>query len=420
MFSKTKIAHLEAREILDSRGNPTVACRVVLSGGASAEARVPSGASTGSHEALELRDGGRRYGGKGVLKAVGHVNAHIASALRRRDAADQRGVDARMLALDGTANKSNLGANATLAVSLACAQAVAAQRGLPLWKSLRQAFRFPRPATLPLPFMNLLNGGAHAGWAMDVQECMVVPRQTKFSERLRAGAEIFHALKGLLAKKGLATTVGDEGGFAPALAKAEDSFDLLLLAIQKAGYRAGKDVVLAADVAASEMYDKKKKAYAFKAEGRSYTAPQLLERYCAWQSDYPFFSIEDPFAEDDWSAWSAVVREIGKKTWFVGDDLFVTNPERLAVGIEKKAATALLVKPNQIGTLSETVDAILLAQSHGMRTIISHRSGETSDTTVADLAVASGSEGIKTGSLSRSERIEKYNRLLAIERELAD
>jgi enolase len=255
---------------------------------------------------------------------------------------------------------------------------------------------------------------------MDVQECMVVPRQTKFSERLRAGAEIFHALKGLLAKKGLATTVGDEGGFAPALAKAEDSFDLLLLAIRKAGYRAGKDVVLAADVAASEMYDKKKKAYAFKAEGRSYTASQLLERYRAWQSDYPFFSIEDPFAEDDWAAWSAAVRAIGKKTWFVGDDLFVTNPERLAIGIEKKAATALLVKPNQIGTLSETVDAILLAQSHGMRTIISHRSGETSDTTVADLAVASGSEGIKTGSLSRSERIEKYNRLLAIERELAD
>lgn len=419
MFFSSKIHSIVAREVLDSRGNPTVACRVTLASGASAEAKVPSGASTGSHEALELRDGGKRYGGKGVLKAVKNVNEKIAKVLQAIDARRQQDIDHVMCELDGTANKSVLGANATLSVSLACAQAVAKHRKMPLWKSLRHTFAFPRAASLPFPMMNVLNGGAHADWSLDVQECMLIPRQRVFAERLRVGAETFHVLAKLLKERGFVTTVGDEGGFAPRLTNVEEAFDLLVLAIKKAGYTPGKDIALATDVASSEFYNAKKKVYVFRAEGgKEYSASELLERYCGWQSAYPLVSIEDPFAEDDWSVWKAAVPVLKKKSLIVGDDFFVTSTERLKKGIEEKAATAILIKPNQIGTLTETVDAILTAQQAKFSVIISHRSGETSDTTIADLAVACSADYIKTGSLSRSERVEKYNRLLEIEREL--
>lgn len=420
MFQRRyKIVSITAREILDSRGNPTVACRVRLASGATAEAKVPSGASTGSHEAVELRDGDRkRYGGRGVLKAVTHVNKKIAPVLQGLAADAQRDIDRVLCELDGTKNKSALGANAMLAVSLACAQACAEARTQPLWRSLRQTFHFPRAATLPVPTMNVLNGGAHAGWAMDVQECMVVPKQKTMRERIRAGAETFHALAALLKEGAFPTTVGDEGGFAPRLPDAETAFTLLVRAIRSAGYRPGKDVWLATDVASSELYDKKIKKYRFRSEGKEYTSDALLERYRAWQRAYPLVSIEDPFAEDDWAAWSKAVPFLKKKSVIVGDDFFVTNVERLTRGIAEKAATAILIKPNQIGTLSETVDAIILAHTHGFHTSISHRSGETADTTIADLAVACGSDYIKTGSLSRSERVEKYNRLMEIEEEM--
>ncbi len=420
MFSKTKIVSVVAREILDSRGNPTVACRVTLSGGASAEAKVPSGASTGSHEALELRDGGKRYGGKGVLKAVANVNDKIAKVLRGMDAARQEEIDTVMIELDGTPNKSTLGANAILSVSLGCAEAVAMQRRLPLWKSLRHTFHFDRKASLPVPMMNVLNGGAHADWSLDVQECMLLPQQRTFAERLRAGAETFHVLAKLLKERGFTTTVGDEGGFAPKLHNVEEAFELLVMAIKKAGYKPGKEIALATDVASSEFYDAKQKVYIFKAEGGArYTAHALLERYRAWQDAYPLKSIEDPFAEDDWSAWKAAVPVLKKRSLIVGDDFFVTNVKRLERGIKEKAATAILIKLNQIGTVSETVHAIRMAQDAKFAICISHRSGETDDTFIADLTVACGAEHIKTGSLSRSERVEKYNRLLAIERELA-
>ncbi|MFH1077730.1 MAG: phosphopyruvate hydratase [Patescibacteria group bacterium] len=420
MFFAPKIARVVAREILDSRGNPTVACRVTLTTGASAEAKVPSGASTGSHEALELRDGGPRYGGKGVRKAVRNVNEKIAHAIRGMDARKQKDIDRIMLEMDGTENLGKLGANATLAVSLATAHALAAHLKLPLWRSLRHTYRFDRPASLPVPMMNVLNGGAHAGWSLDVQECMVLPRQRSFAERVRAGAETFHALAKLLKERGFTTTVGDEGGFAPKLANVEEAFDLLMEAIKAAGYKPGKDIALATDVAASEFYAPKEKLYRFKAEKRDFTAPELLKRYAAWQTKYPLMSIEDPFAEDDWKAWKACVPVLRKKSLLVGDDFFVTNVTRLERGIREKAATAILIKPNQIGTLTATVDAIRMAQEAGFAVIISHRSGETSDTTIADLAVASGAEHIKTGSLSRSERVEKYNRLMAIEMEMSE
>lgn len=418
-FSSSAISSVRAREVLDSRGNPTVACRVILRSGASAEAKVPSGASTGSHEALELRDGGKRYGGKGVLKAVKHVNDQIAPLLRSIDAKRQQDIDHVMIELDGTSNKAELGANAMLAVSLAVAQAHAIHLRLPLLKSLRRTFEFSGSLSLPMPMMNVLNGGAHADWSLDVQECMIVPRMRSFRERVRAGSETFHALAKLLRSQGFVTTVGDEGGFAPKLPRVEAAFDLLVTAIRSAGYVPGKDIALATDVAASEFYEKKTKRYVFRAEGGTkYTAEELLKRYEAWQKDYPLMSIEDPFAEDDWAAWKRAVPALRKKSMIVGDDFFVTNVDRLARGIEEKAATAILIKPNQIGTLTETVDAIRMAQDAGFSVIISHRSGETDDTTIADIAVASGAEYIKTGSLSRSERVEKYNRLLEIELEL--
>jgi enolase len=419
LFSSSKISSIVAREVLDSRGNPTVACRVTLSSGASAEAKVPSGASTGSHEALELRDGGKRYGGKGVLKAVKNVNDRIAPVLHRMDARRQREIDRSMIELDDTSNTSSLGANATLAVSLAVAQALAIHERRPLWMSLRRTFAFSKKASLPIPMMNVLNGGAHADWSLDIQECMLLPKQRTFAERLRAGSEIFHVLAKLLKEEGFATTVGDEGGFAPKLPHVEAAFELLVRAIKKAGYTPGKEVALATDVAASEFYDKKSKSYVFRAEGGArYSASELLARYERLQETYPLVSIEDPFAEDDWAAWKKAVPVLKKQSLIVGDDFFVTNVERLRRGIEEKAATAILIKPNQIGTLTETVEAIQMAQEAKFAVIISHRSGETSDTTIADLAVASGAEYIKTGSLSRSERVEKYNRLLEIEREL--
>lgn len=417
-FSKGKIARVHAREVLDSRGNPTVACRVTLVSGVTAEAKVPSGASTGVHEALELRDGGKRYGGKGVLKAVKHINEKIAPVLQRISVFRQQDIDHVMLELDGTETKKTLGANALLAVSLACAEAAALERRLPLWKSLRQTFAFPHAASLPIATMNVLNGGAHAHWSMDVQECMIVPKLASFSERVRAGAEIFHTLKGLLSEEGFATTVGDEGGFAPRLPHAEESFALLVKAITKAGYKPGKQVSLAVDVASSELYQATKKQYQFRAEGRTYSAPQLLQRYMKWQEDYPFESIEDPFAEDDWQTWSNALPVLGKQSVIVGDDFLVTNPKRLQKAIESHAANAILVKVNQIGTLTEAAEAITMAHNAGWKTSISHRSGETADTFIADLAVACGSEYIKTGSLSRSERVEKYNRLMEIESEL--
>ncbi len=418
--NKHKITSVVAREVLDSRGNPTVACRVTLASGATAEAKVPSGASTGSHEALELRDGGKRYGGKGMLKAVENVNKKIAPVLRGVDASRQQDIDHVMIELDGTANKGRMGANAILSVSLACAEATAVSRRMPLWKSLRQTFAFPHAARLPVPTMNVLNGGVHADWSLDVQECMIVPKQRKFAERLRAGAETFHVLAKLLKEQGFATTVGDEGGFAPKLPNVEAAFDLLIEAIKKAGYKAGSDIAIATDVASSEFYDAKAKRYNMKAEGREYTAEQLLHRYHAWQQKYPLVSLEDPFAEDDWAAWKMATSVLKKKSVIVGDDFFVTNIKRLARGIREKAASAILVKVNQIGTLTESADAIMMAHRAGFATSISHRSGETSDTFIADLAVACGSEYIKTGSLSRSERVERYNRLLEIEREIAE
>lgn len=420
MFGNTKIKSVVAREILDSRGNPTVAARVTLQSGASAEAKVPSGASTGSHEALELRDGDKkRYGGKGVLKAVKNVNELIAAKLKGMNAERQRDIDAAMIKLDGTKNKSKLGANAMLAVSLATAEALAIHRDMPLWKSLRKTYDFHRAARMPYPTMNVLNGGAHANWSLDVQECMIVPKQKKFAERIRAGAETFHALAKILKEEGFATTVGDEGGFAPKLGTIENAFSVLVRAIKAAGYKPGVDISLATDIAASEFYDAKAELYRLKTEGHTYTSDELLERYIQLQKDFPVESIEDPYSEDDWKAWTKALPKLKKKSVIVGDDHFVTNIIRLKRGIEEKSANAILIKLNQIGTLTETVEAINLAHENGMKTSISHRSGETSDTFIADLAVACGSEYIKTGSLSRSERVEKYNRLLEIsEREI--
>ncbi|MBU1348520.1 phosphopyruvate hydratase, partial [Patescibacteria group bacterium] len=314
MLFAPKISHVIAREILDSRGNPTVACRVILASGASAEAKVPSGASTGSHEALELRDGGKRFGGKGVRKAVRNVNEKIGHAIRGMDARKQKDIDRIMRELDGTENFATFGANATLAVSLAVAQALAMHQRMPLWRSLRHTYRFERHAALPIPMMNVLNGGAHADWSLDVQECMILPRQRSFAERVRAGTEVFHTLAKLLKARGFATTVGDEGGFAPKLTNVEEAFDLLVEAIKAAGYKPGKDIALATDVAASEFYASKAKLYRFKAEKRDFTAPELLKRYEAWQAAYPLMSIEDPFAEDDWKAWQVCVPALKKKS----------------------------------------------------------------------------------------------------------
>ena len=408
------IEGIHGREILDSRGNPTLEVEVLLSGGASGRAGVPSGASTGTREALELRDGDKkRYGGKGVLKAVSHVNGEIAEELSGADARDQALIDRILIELDGTANKGRLGANAMLGVSLAVARAAAEAVGLPLYRYVGGA----GAATLPVPLMNVINGGAHADNRLDPQEFMVCPVGfPSFSEALRAGAEVFHALKGILKKKGLSTGVGDEGGFAPDVASSKEAIELLLSAIEAAGHKAGRDLVIALDPAASEFYEAGK--YHLKGEKKTLTTDGMIRFWADLAAAYPILSIEDGLAEGDWEGWKALTRELGKKILLVGDDVFVTNPEILARGIRDGVGNALLVKLNQIGTLTETLDAVRMAQTAGYRTIVSHRSGETPDDTIADLAVAVNSGLIKTGSACRGERLAKYNRLLAIEEEL--
>jgi enolase len=411
----SQIDHIHAREILDSRGNPTVEADVTLVGGVMGRAAVPSGASTGEHEAVELRDGdSKRFGGKGVLKAVGNVNDVIARELRGQDALDQSSIDRRLIELDGTANKSNLGANALLAVSLATARAAAGYRKLPLYRYLGGE----AANTLPAPMMNIINGGAHADNNVDFQEFMIVPvGAEKFSEALRMGAEIFHTLKSVLKKKGYATSVGDEGGFAPNLKSNEEAIETILEAIAQSGYRAGGDVLLALDPAASEFYDGQ--AYVFKkSDGRRLTSDQMVSFWKDWADKYPIISIEDGMAENDWDGWKSLTNNIGRRVQLVGDDLFVTNTKFLRKGIELGVANSILIKVNQIGTLTETLACIELAKSDGRTAVISHRSGETEDAFIADLAVATNAGQIKTGSLSRSDRIAKYNQLLRIEEEL--
>jgi enolase len=409
------IQHVLAREILDSRGNPTVEADVVLSSGAVGRAAVPSGASTGEHEAVELRDGDKgRYQGKGVEHAVDNVNGEIAGALIGHDAYDQVGLDRAMIELDGTPNKGRLGANAILAVSMATARAAANDCGLPLYRYLGG----PLANVLPVPMMNILNGGAHAANNVDFQEFMVMPvGATSFREGLRIGVEIFHSLKKVLASQKKGTNVGDEGGFAPDLATNEEALEVILQAIDQAGYKAGDDVVLALDVAASEMY--RDGAYVFhKSTGERKSAGEMVDFYRQWTEHYPIRSIEDGLAEDDWNGWKQLTDALGGRTQLVGDDLFVTNTERLARGIEQGVGNAILVKVNQIGTLTETLEAIELARKAGYNAVMSHRSGETEDTFIADLAVATGVGQIKTGSASRTDRVAKYNQLLRIEEEL--
>lgn len=409
-----RIAHVHAREILDSRGNPTVEVDVHLDGGAQGRFAVPSGASTGEHEALELRDAEpARYGGKGVRRAVGHVNDRIASAVRGLNAHDQRRLDARLIELDGTANKGNLGANAMLGVSIAVARAAAAQVGLPLYRYLGGSAAH----VLPTPMMNIINGGAHADNNVDFQEFMVMPvGAPSFAEALRVGAEVFHSLKKVLKSQGKNTAVGDEGGFAPDLASNAAALDVIVEAIQKAGYTPGEDVVLALDVASSTFHDNGR--YRLDGEGRTLNAEQLVDFYADLCRRYPIVSIEDGMYEDDWNGWKALTEAVGDKVQIVGDDLFVTNIERLDRGIREGIANSILIKVNQIGTLTETLDCIQRAQRAGYTCVISHRSGETSDTTIAELAVATNAGQIKTGSLSRSDRIAKYNQLLRIEEAL--
>jgi len=400
-----------AREVLDSRGNPTVEAEVLLEGGAIGRSIVPSGASTGAHEAHELRDGGNRYMGKGVIKAVGHIEENIAPALCGLSALDQATVDSVMKQLDDTDNKSNLGANSILAVSIATARAAANGLGLPLYRYLGG----PMSSLLPVPLMNVINGGAHAANNLDFQEFMLVPHGAEsFREALRMGAEVFHTLKDLLSQKGLSTAVGDEGGFAPNLESNKAAGDLLMQAIEQAGFKPGEQISLALDVASTEFYEDGKYSYG----GKSHTSEQMVEELAGLVNSYPIVSIEDGLAEDDWDGWSLLTRKLGKRVQLVGDDLFVTNTLRLQRGIDENIANSILIKVNQIGTLTETLEAIELASRSSYTTVISHRSGETEDTTIADLSVATKSGQIKTGSLSRSERVAKYNQLLRIEDEL--
>ena len=411
----TQIDQIHAREILDSRGNPTVEADVILVDGAVGRAAVPSGASTGEHEAVELRDDDpKRFGGKGVLRAVKNVNEVIAPKLKGMSAFDQSKLDRVLIELDGTPNKSNLGANALLAVSMATARAAANHQKLPLYRYLGGA----GANTLPVPMMNIINGGAHADNNVDFQEFMIVPvGAPRFSEALRMGAEIFHTLKSVLKKKGYATSVGDEGGFAPNLKSNEEAIETIIEAIAQAGYRAGENVLLALDPAASEFYDDN--AYVFKkSDGRRLSSDQMVSFWQEWAAKYPIISIEDGMAENDWDGWKGLTEAIGQRVQLVGDDLFVTNTKFLQKGIELGVANSILIKVNQIGTLSETLECIELAKSHRRTAVISHRSGETEDSFIADLAVATNAGQIKTGSLSRSDRIAKYNQLLRIEEEL--
>ncbi|MCK9250692.1 MAG: phosphopyruvate hydratase [Solirubrobacteraceae bacterium] len=415
----SQIERVHGRQILDSRGNPTVEVEVTLNSGATARAAVPSGASTGEFEATELRDGGDAYLGKGVTTAVANVNGEIAQAIKGRDADDQAGLDRALIDLDGTPNKSRLGANAILGVSLAVARAAAADAGQPLWKHLRvEDNGANRPGvTLPVPMMNVLNGGSHADNSVDFQEFMIVPFGfATFSEGLRVGTEIFHALKALLHARGLATAVGDEGGFAPNLSSNEEALQVLVDGIEKAGYRPGEQVGIALDPATSEVF--KDGAYVLEHEGRTLSAADLAAYWADKAGKYPILSIEDGMDEEDWDGWKALTDAIGDRVQLVGDDLFVTNPERLKRGIDSGTANSILIKVNQIGTLTETLEAIRMAQAAGYTAVMSHRSGETEDTTIADLAVATGCGQIKTGAPSRSDRVAKYNQLLRIEEAL--
>lgn len=415
----TTIVEIRGREVIDSRGNPTVEVDVYLEGGASGRASVPSGASTGEHEAHELRDGDKnRYLGKGVLKAVEAVNETIAAELLGFDATEQAAIDATMIELDGTPNKKKLGANAILGVSLAVAKAAANQLGVPLYKYLGG----PNAKVLPVPMMNIINGGAHSDAPIDFQEFMIMPiGAPTFSEAVRYGAEVFHSLKKVLHDRGLSTAVGDEGGFAPVLKDADDALATICKAIEKAGYKVGVDIAIALDVAASEFYDKKKKKYVFKKSDKSIkSAEELVDYYAKLQKKYPIISIEDGCDENDWAGWKIITEKLGKTTQLVGDDLFVTNSKFLQKGIDLGVANSILVKVNQIGSLTETFDAVELAKENGYTAVLSHRSGETEDSTIADLAVATNCGQIKTGSMSRSDRIAKYNQLLRIEEELGD
>ena len=410
----TLITRIHAREILDSRGNPTLEAEVTLAGGGFGRAAVPSGASTGSREAVELRDGDKsRYGGKGVRNAVINVNTTIADALKGFDAADQQGLDSKLIALDGTPNKGKLGANALLGVSMAAAHAIAASRDEPLWSYLSHG----KPGMLPVPMMNIINGGEHADNNIDVQEFMVLPvGMSSFAEALRAGAEIFHALKSVLKGRGLSTSVGDEGGFAPNLRSNIEALDTILEAVAKTGYKVGSEILLGLDAAASEFHRDGK--YDLAGEGKQYTSEQFVDLLAGWARQYPIVTIEDGMAEGDWDGWKLLTDAIGERIQVVGDDLFVTNPAIFREGIEKHIANAILIKVNQIGTLSETLEAIAMADAAKYAAVISHRSGETEDTTIADIAVATTATQIKTGSLCRSDRVAKYNQLLRIEEQL--
>ena len=410
----SSIKNIIAREILDSRGNPTIEAQVFLSSGAVGLGVVPSGASTGSKEALELRDNGTRYNGKGVLRAIEHVHGEIKQALQGKKARDQASIDNLLIALDNTENKTRLGANAILAASLAVAHASANDQHKPLFQHLHECFNYGNPLSLPVPMMNIINGGSHADNNVDIQEFMIVPYGApNFKEALRYGAEVFHALKKQLHAKGLNTAVGDEGGFAPNLPSNEAALNIILEAIEKTGLKTGKDIGLCLDVASSEFYQDGK--YQLKSENKSLTNIEFVDYLCAWVDKYPIISIEDGLAEDDWQGWELLTRKIGNKIQLVGDDLFVTNTKILQEGINKKIANAILIKINQIGTLTETFAAIKMAKAADYACIISHRSGETEDTTIADLAVATDAKQIKTGSLCRSDRVAKYNQLLRIE-----
>jgi enolase len=415
-----RIQTVKGREIIDSRGNPTVEVDVTLDGGVSGRAAVPSGASTGQREALELRDGDKkRYLGKGVTKAVSHVNGEIAKALAGRDS-DQRGIDSFLIDLDGTPNKGRLGANALLGVSMAVAKANAAALGVPLHQHVARLSGGPGGSVLPVPMLNILNGGAHADSSVDFQEFMVMPLGAgTFAEALRCGSEIFHTLRGILKRKGYSTGVGDEGGFAPSLSSNQEAVDVVLEAITQAGYKPGENVHIALDVASSELWNDEAKNYEFKkSKDRTRSADDMVRLYEDWVRQYPIISIEDGLAEGDWDGWKTLTSALGTRVQLVGDDVFVTNPEILKRGISEGIANALLVKLNQIGTVSETLDAVAIAADAGYASVISHRSGETEDTTIADLAVATNVGQIKTGSASRTDRIAKYNQLLRIEEEL--
>ena len=417
------IEHIHARQILDSRGNPTVEVEVKLGSGASGRAAVPSGASTGEFEATELRDGGEAWAGKGVTKAVAHVDEAIAKALTGARATDQVAIDETLRELDGTPNKSRLGANAILGVSLAVAHAAAREAGVPLYLYIAELYGLSREqaTVLPVPMMNVINGGAHADNAVDLQEFMVVPAGARsFSEALRTGTEVFHALKRTLSERGLGTTVGDEGGFAPDLESNEAALEVLVAGIEAAGYRPGEDVFIALDPATSELYREADGAYVLEHEGRALSAEELIGFWAGIVERYPVLSIEDGMAEEDWDGWELLTERIGERCQLVGDDLFVTNRERLRRGIEAGVGNSILIKVNQIGTLTETLEAIAIAREAGYSAVISHRSGETEDTTIADLAVGTGAGQIKTGAPSRSDRVAKYNQLLRIEEELGE